>query len=130
MTIVRWILATALAVAFLLLAVANWTQVPFRLPDGTIVNIHLPLLLAAAFVAGWLPTWLILVGTRAQHNRKLAKAVPAAMIAPAPPAPEPAPPASEPAPPAPEPAPPAPEPVPPALGPAPPASEPNAPAGL
>jgi uncharacterized integral membrane protein len=73
MTIVRWVLATALAVAFLLLAVANWTPVPFRLPDGQIVNIRLPLLLAAAFVAGWLPTWLIHLGTTAKLNRKLAK---------------------------------------------------------
>jgi uncharacterized integral membrane protein len=84
MTIVRWILATALAVAFLLLAVANWTPVPFRLPDGTMVNIHLPLLLAAAFVAGWLPTWLILLGTKAQHNRKLAKVAPLSVQSPPP----------------------------------------------
>jgi uncharacterized integral membrane protein len=74
MTILRWVLVTALAVAFLLLAVANWTPVPFRLPDGTMVNIRLPLLLALAFVAGWLPTWLIHVGTKATLNRKLAKA--------------------------------------------------------
>jgi uncharacterized integral membrane protein len=78
MTIVRWILATALAVAFLLLAVANWTPVPFRLPDGQIVNIRLPLLLAAAFIAGWLPTWLIHLGTTANLNRKLAKSAGAA----------------------------------------------------
>jgi uncharacterized integral membrane protein len=74
MTILRWVLVTALAVAFLLLAVANWTPVPFRLPDGTMVNIRLPLLLALAFVAGWLPTWLIHIGTKATLNRKLAKA--------------------------------------------------------
>ncbi len=84
MTIVRWILVTALAVAFLLLAVANWTPVPFRLPDGTMVNIHLPLLLGAAFVAGWFPTWLVLIGTRAQHNRRLARAAPPSVIAPVP----------------------------------------------
>lgn len=82
MTIVRWILATALAVAFLLLAVANWTPVPFRLPDGQIVNIRLPLLLAAAFVAGWLPTWLVHLGTKAQLHRKLAKAAPPVTISP------------------------------------------------
>lgn len=74
MTILRWVLVTALAVAFLLLAVANWTPVPFRLPDGSMVNIRLPLLLALAFVAGWLPTWLIHIGTKATLNRKLAKA--------------------------------------------------------
>jgi|APFEC2959095136_1045048.scaffolds.fasta_scaffold00083_52 uncharacterized integral membrane protein len=74
MTILRWILATALAVAFLLLSVANWTPVPFRLPDGAIVNVQLPLLLAAAFIAGWLPTWLVHIGTKAQLNRRLVKA--------------------------------------------------------
>ena len=74
MTILRWILVTALAVAFLLLAVANWTPVPFHLPDGTMVNVRLPLLLAAAFVAGWLPTWLVHLGSKAQMKRKLARA--------------------------------------------------------
>ena len=74
MTILRWILVTALAVAYLMLAVANWTPVPFALPNGAIVNIQLPLLLGAAFLAGWLPTWLLHVGTKAQLNRRLVKA--------------------------------------------------------
>lgn len=74
MTILKWISVTALAVAFLLLAVANWTPVPFRLPDGSIAFIQLPLLLAAAFIAGWLPTWLVHLGTSAQLKRRLAKA--------------------------------------------------------
>lgn len=74
MTILRWILATALFVAFLMLAIANWTPVPFRLPDGAVINVQLPMLLAAAFLAGWLPTWLVLVGTKAQLNRRLVKA--------------------------------------------------------
>ena len=82
MSILRWILLTALAVAFLLLAVANWTPVPFRLPDGTMVNIRLPLLLAIAFVAGWLPTWLLHLGTKAQFKRKLAKSGIGADVAP------------------------------------------------
>ncbi|GGE10945.1 hypothetical protein GCM10011529_16650 [Polymorphobacter glacialis] len=73
MTILRWILVTASLVAFLLLAVANWTPVPFRLPDGVIVSIHLPMLLAAAFAAGWLPTWLFHLGAKANWKRKLAK---------------------------------------------------------
>ncbi|PZN94620.1 MAG: hypothetical protein DCF31_08940 [Alphaproteobacteria bacterium] len=73
MSIVRWVLLTALAVAFLLLAVANWTPVPFRLPDGTMIFIRLPLLLAIAFVAGWLPTWLWHLGSKATLTRKLAK---------------------------------------------------------
>ncbi len=73
MSILRWILLTALAVAFLLLAVANWTPVPFRLPDGAMVNIRLPLLLALAFIAGWLPTWLLHIGAKSTWKRKLAK---------------------------------------------------------
>jgi hypothetical protein len=73
MTILRWILATALAISFLLLAVANWTPVPFRMPDGAIISIRLPVLLGIAFVAGWLPTWLIHLGSKATWKRKLAK---------------------------------------------------------
>jgi uncharacterized integral membrane protein len=73
MTILRWILATALAISFLLLAVANWTPVPFRMPDGAIISIRLPVLLGIAFVAGWLPTWLIHLGSKATWKRKLAR---------------------------------------------------------
>jgi uncharacterized integral membrane protein len=73
MTILRWILLTAMAVAFLLLAVANWTPVPFRMPDGAIISVQLPLLLVIAFVAGWLPTWLIALAGRAKLRRRLAK---------------------------------------------------------
>lgn len=74
MNILRWIVLTTLAVAFLLLSVANWTPVPFRLPDGAVISIHLPLLLAIAFVAGWLPTWLIHLGARSSWKRRIAKA--------------------------------------------------------
>ncbi|OYU16007.1 MAG: hypothetical protein CFE37_02925 [Alphaproteobacteria bacterium PA4] len=73
MTIFRWVLVTALAMAFLLLSVANWTPVPFRLPDGVMINIRLPLLLGLAFIAGWLPTWLIHLGAKANWKRKLGK---------------------------------------------------------
>jgi len=72
MNIVRWVLVAALAMAFLLLSVANWTPVPFRLPDGAMISVPLPLLLAVAFVAGWLPTWLIMLGTRTTLKRRLA----------------------------------------------------------
>ncbi len=74
MTILRWIMLTALLVAFLLLSVANWTPVPFRLPDGVVISIRLPLLLGLAFVAGWLPTWLYHLGALASLRRKAAKA--------------------------------------------------------
>ena len=73
MTILRWIMLTALLVAFLLLSVANWTPVPFRLPDGAIISIRLPLLLGLAFVAGWLPTWPYCLGVMANFKRKAAR---------------------------------------------------------
>ena len=73
MTILRWIMLTALLVAFLLLSVANWTPVPFRLPDGAVISLRLPLLLGVAFVAGWLPTWLYHLGAMASFKRKSAR---------------------------------------------------------
>jgi hypothetical protein len=57
MTILRWALIAAICLGFLLMSVANWTIVPFVLPDGEAITVALPLLLAAAFLAGWLPTW-------------------------------------------------------------------------
>ena len=74
MNILKWVLLTALAVAFLLLSVANWTPVPFRLPDGAVIYVQLPLLLAIAFIAGWLPTWLMHFGSRSSWKRRIAKA--------------------------------------------------------
>lgn len=73
MNILRWIAVTALLMAFLLLSVANWTPVPFRLPDGAMISLPLPLLLALAFIAGWLPTWLFHLGARSTLKRKLAR---------------------------------------------------------
>lgn len=73
MNIVRWIVATVLLVSFLMLAVANWTPVPFRLPDGAVINVRLPVLLGLAFVAGWLPTWLVHLGSKATWKRRLAR---------------------------------------------------------
>jgi uncharacterized integral membrane protein len=57
MAIVRWVLLAALAFAFVLLAVSNWTMVAFVLPDGSLRAVPLPMLLGAAFVAGVIPTW-------------------------------------------------------------------------
>jgi uncharacterized integral membrane protein len=57
MSFIRWLLLIALAFAFVLLAVSNWTMVDFVLPDGALVALPLPVLMAAAFVAGAVPTW-------------------------------------------------------------------------
>ena len=70
MTILRWIMLTALFFVFLMLSVANWTPVTFELPDGAKISLRLPLLLGAAFVAGWLPTWLYHLGAMASFKRR------------------------------------------------------------
>ncbi len=70
MTILRWALIAAICLGFLLLSVANWTIVPFVLPDGEAITIALPLLLAGAFLAGWLPTWLWHQASRTTRLRR------------------------------------------------------------
>ncbi|WP_439533898.1 lipopolysaccharide assembly protein LapA domain-containing protein [Polymorphobacter sp.] len=68
---IRWIILVAVVALFLLLSVANWTLVPFLLPQGHEVMIPLPLIIAAAFLAGWLPTWLSHLATTTRLRRKL-----------------------------------------------------------
>jgi uncharacterized integral membrane protein len=74
MTGLRWIIIIALVAVFLLLSVANWTMVPFLLPQGRPVMIPLPLIIAAAFIAGWLPTWLSHLANATRLRRKLDRA--------------------------------------------------------
>lgn len=57
MSLIRWLFLLALMLAFVLLAVSNWTMVQFVLPDGTPTPVPLPLLLAGAFLTGVIPTW-------------------------------------------------------------------------
>ena len=67
----RWIIAALLVTAFLLLSVANWTLVPFLLPQGRQIMVPLPLIIAIAFLAGWLPTWLTQLATATRLRRRL-----------------------------------------------------------
>jgi uncharacterized integral membrane protein len=67
----RWIIAALLVTAFLLLSVANWTLVPFLLPQGRQVMVPLPIIIAIAFLAGWLPTWLSQLATASRLRRRL-----------------------------------------------------------
>jgi len=74
MSMFRWIIAGLLVAIFLLLSVANWTMVPFLLPQGRQVMVPLPLIIAIAFLAGWLPTWLSQLATATMLRRKLERA--------------------------------------------------------
>lgn len=71
---VRAILVVLVAVAFLLLSVANWSLVPFLLPDGRSVQVPLPLIIAGAFLVGWLPTWLSGLASRTMMKHRLERA--------------------------------------------------------
>ncbi|RHW17088.1 LapA family protein [Sphingomonas gilva] len=63
-----WVLLAVVAVVF---AVNNWTVVPVRLWAGLTAEIMLPALLAIVFLAGWLPTWLLLRASRWRMKSRL-----------------------------------------------------------
>ncbi|GGI79696.1 hypothetical protein GCM10007973_15340 [Polymorphobacter multimanifer] len=74
MSVVRILLVVLVGFLFLLLSVANWTLVPFLLPDGRSVQAPLPLVILGAFLAGWLPTWLSHIAARTVLRHKLERA--------------------------------------------------------
>lgn len=71
MQFLRTLLWVLIAVVLSIFAAANWTDVTIGLWGGLLVTIKLPFLLLIAFVAGWLPTWLIMRG-RLWRARRLA----------------------------------------------------------
>ena len=54
-----WIL---IAAALAIFATANWSDATLNLWGGLLLTIKLPFLLLLAFLAGWLPTWLVMRG--------------------------------------------------------------------
>lgn len=63
-----WVLLAGVAVAF---AFNNWTTVPLRLWGGLIADVNLPLLLGAAFLAGFLPMLLTVKATRWRWRQRV-----------------------------------------------------------
>jgi uncharacterized integral membrane protein len=74
MSALRLLLIALIGFLFLLLSVANWTLVPFLLPDGRPVAVPLPLIILAAFLAGCLPTWAAGAASRTLLRRRLERA--------------------------------------------------------
>lgn len=62
MQFLRTLLWVLVAAALSIFAAANWNDVTIALWGGLLVTIKLPFLLLLAFIAGWLPTWLIMRG--------------------------------------------------------------------
>ena len=54
-----WIL---IAAGLAIFATANWTDATIKLWGGLLMTIKIPFLLLLAFLAGWLPTWLVMRG--------------------------------------------------------------------
>lgn len=78
-----WIL---IAIALAIFATANWTDATLKLWGGLLLTIKLPFLLLLAFLAGWLPTWLIMRGKLWRLKRLGIDGQPGTPVPPPPPA--------------------------------------------
>lgn len=89
MQFLRTLLWVLIAVVLSIFAAANWNDVTISLWGGLLVTIKLPFLLLLAFLAGWLPTWLVMRG-KLWRARRLPEGVNATPVppAPAPPVPD------------------------------------------
>lgn len=81
-----------LAILMVLFALANWTQVTVKLWGGLLADVKLPVLLLAAFLIGFLPTFIIYRGRLWALKRRIDSAPPVTVankpgVAPAAPAP-------------------------------------------
>ncbi len=64
-----WVLIAGIVVAF---SFNNWAPVPVKLWGGLVADINLPLLMAIMFLLGFLPLWLVHVGTRWRLKSRIA----------------------------------------------------------
>ena len=62
MQFLRTLLWVLIAAVLSIFAAGNWNDVTIQLWGGLLVTIKLPFLLLLAFLAGLLPTWLIMRG--------------------------------------------------------------------
>ena len=71
MHFLRTIFWVLIAVAVALFAKANWTPVTIKLWGDLVAEVKIPLLMAIAFLIGWLPTWLIMRTRLWGHQRRI-----------------------------------------------------------
>ena len=84
MQFLKTLLWVMIAVLVAIIASNNWRDVTVDLWSNLQADIKLPVLLAAIFLAGFLPTWLVMRGKLWRLKRRIALEVPPV---PAPPAP-------------------------------------------
>ena len=82
MQFLKTLLWVLIAVLVAIVASNNWRDVTIDLWSNLQADIKLPVLLIAAFVVGWLPTWLVMRGRLWRLNRRTAVEVPAVPAAP------------------------------------------------
>ncbi|MCY7280174.1 MAG: LapA family protein [Sphingomonas bacterium] len=83
MQFLKTLLWVLIAVLIAIIASNNWRDVTVDLWSNLQADIKLPMLLAAVFLAGFLPTWLVMRGKLWRLKRRIALDVPSI---PAPPA--------------------------------------------
>jgi hypothetical protein len=71
MSIVKTILWVLLAIALVVFSINNWNPVEIKIWEDLLIVTKLPALVIVAFLAGLVPTWLILRGTRWQLGRRI-----------------------------------------------------------
>ena len=79
----------ALTVVLVLFAKANWNAVTLKLWGGLEADVKLPVLVLAAFLLGFLPTFIVYRARLWSLRRRLEPAERQVSVAPAPPAPAP-----------------------------------------
>ena len=84
MQFLKTLLWALVAVLVAIIASNNWRDVTVDLWSNLQADIKLPVLLAAIFLAGFVPTWLVMRGKLWRLKRRIALEVPPV---PAPPAP-------------------------------------------
>ena len=84
MQFLKTLLWVMIAVLVAIIASNNWRDVTIDLWSNLQADIKLPVLLAAIFLAGFLPTWLVMRGKLWRLKRRIALEVPPV---PAPPTP-------------------------------------------
>lgn len=71
MQFLRTLLWVLIAAGLSIFAAANWSDVTVKLWGGLLVTIKLPFLLLLAFLAGLVPTWLVMRGKLWRIRRAL-----------------------------------------------------------
>ena len=72
MQIIRTVVWVVLLVGLLIFSINNWSPVEVKIWEGLVLETKLPALVAASFLLGLLPMWLLHKAGRWRLNRRIA----------------------------------------------------------